>query len=338
MHMRKAIWLILILILIVPASVQALATFSGGQVTLTSPVDDDVFATGGMIDINAPVASLIVLGGTVNVNAPVKGDVIAAGGTVNVNADIGGKLVAAGGTIDVKGNIGTNAVLAGGTVKILPSSTIARDAMISGGDVSNAGHVVGNLSVNARTFENTGSAGHLDVKLNEGNRGFSVLFGILGLLFTIGMFILGIVLLKVAPDKFLTVEREVRKSPVIRTIVGFVGLIVTVIALVILAITVILLPIALFAGFIFLIALLLSTLFVALSLGRLIVGYLKWNGPEWQLFLLGFVVLNILFLIPIIGGIILVISVSLGFGAFLYAMREQRHCILGKGPDEVKPV
>jgi hypothetical protein len=338
MQNRKVIWFILILLLAVPASVQALATFSGGQVAITSPVNDDVFASGGMVDINAPVASLIVAGGTVNVNAPVRGDVIAAGGTVNVNTDIGGKLVAAGGTIDVKGNIGTNAILTGGAVNILPSSTIARDAMISGGQVSNAGHVIGNLSVNARTFENTGTAGHVDVHLENERPGLSAVFGLLGLLFIIGMFVLGIVLLKVAPEKFLTVESEVRKSPVIRTIVGFVGLIVTVILLVILGITVVLLPIALVAGMVFLIAVLLSTLFVASSLGRVIAGRLKWSGPEWQLFLLGFVILNILFLIPVIGVIILVISVSLGFGAFLYAIREHRQCISGAAPEEAKLV
>jgi len=338
MHKRKAIWFILILLLAVPASVQALATFSGGQVTITTPVDDDVFASGGMVDINAPVASLIVAGGTVNVNAPVRGDVIAAGGTVNVNSDVGGKLVAAGGAIDVKGNIGTNAVLTGGTVKILSSSTISRDALISGGQVSNAGHVTGNLSVNARTFENSGSAGHVDVQLENEVPGLSAVFALLGLLFIIGMFILGIVILKVAPEKFLTVEREVRKSPLIRTIVGFVAIIVTVIIIVLLGITVILLPIALLAGMIFLIALLLSTLFVSSSLGRLIAGYMKWSGPEWQLFLLGFVILYLLFLIPIIGTIIFVISVSLGFGAFLYAMREHRQCISKSAPEEVKPV
>ena len=338
MHKRKAIWFVLILLLAVPASVQALATFSGGQVTITTPVDDDVFASGGMVDINAPVASLIVAGGTVNVNAPVRGDVIAAGGTVNVNSDVGGKLVAAGGAIDVKGNIGTNAVLTGGTVKILSSSTISRDALISGGQVSNAGHVIGNLSVNARTFENSGSAGHVDVKLENEVPGLSAVFALLGLLFIIGMFILGIVLLKVAPEKFLTVEREVRKSPLIRTIVGFVAIIVTVIILVLLGITVVLFPIALLVGMIFLIALLLSTLFVSSSLGRVIAGYMKWSGPEWQLFLLGFVILYLLFLIPIIGTIILVISVSLGFGAFLYAMREHRQCISKAAPEEVKPV
>ena len=52
-----------------------------------------------MIEVNAPVQSIVAAGGTITINAPVKGDVVAAGGTVTINDDVGGKVVAVGGTI-----------------------------------------------------------------------------------------------------------------------------------------------------------------------------------------------------------------------------------------------
>ena len=74
MHIKtRGILLALILVLLIPAGVSALATYTGGQVTIGQPIPDDVIASGGMIDVNAPVDSLIVAGGTVS---HVKGDVM----------------------------------------------------------------------------------------------------------------------------------------------------------------------------------------------------------------------------------------------------------------------
>jgi len=38
--------------------------------------------------------------------------------------------------------------------------------------------------------------------------------------------------------------------------------------------------------------LLFSTLFVSASLGHIIATYLKWKAKEWQMFIVGFVILN----------------------------------------------
>ncbi len=324
-----------ILLLLLPGGVSGLVTYNGGQIVIEQPVQDDVFASGGTIDINAPIASLIAAGGTINLNAPVHGDVIVAGGTVNANSNIEGKLVAAGGTVVVRGNIGTNAVVTGGTVQVQPGATIERDALISGGVVTNAGTVKGNLTVRAQTFTNTGTAGHLDVQLSEPQREFSRIFAIFGALFVIGLFILGLILLRMLPRPFLVVEGEVRTSPILKTIAGFVAIIVSFIILVLISITVVLLPVAMIFWMIYFIALILSTLFVALALGRLIAKWTKWNaGKEWHMFLVGFVILNLLFLIPVLGTIILIISVSLGFASFFHAIYVNWNLLKG---EEIPP-
>ncbi|MDD1699247.1 MAG: hypothetical protein LUQ04_00450, partial [Methanoregula sp.] len=68
------------------------------------------------------------------------------------------------------------------------------------------------------------------------------------------------------------------------------------------------------------------------SLGRILFGYLKWSGKEWQLYTLGFLALCILYIIPIINILTFVISFSLGFGAILYAVRNNWGAITGSAP------
>jgi hypothetical protein len=330
-YLMRSVIFFLILILLLPASVSALVTYNGGQVTIDQPIQDDVFASGGTVDVNAPISSLIAAGGTININAPVNGDVIVAGGTVNANSDIAGKLVAAGGMVVVRGRVGTNAVITGGSVDVGNQVTIDRDALLSGGTVTNAGQVNGNLTVRAQTFTNTGTAGHLDVQLSEPRGEFSRIFSVFGVLFVIGLFILGLILLRLIPRGFLVVEEEVRRSAVLKTIAGFFAIIISFIILVLISITVILLPIALIFWMIYFIALILSTLFIALALGRLIAKWIRWETKEnWHLFLLGFVVLNLLFLIPILGSILFIISVSLGFASFFHAIYVNWHMIRGE--------
>ncbi len=330
MTLRNLI-LISIVLLLLPAGVSALATSSGGQVVIDKPVNDDLFASGGMIEINAPVDSVIAAGGTITINAPVAGDVIAAGGTISVNDRIGGKLVAAGGDITVNGEVGTNAVLTGGTVTLGPGAAIARDAMISGGQVTNAGTVAGDLTVRAQTFENQGTAGNLDVVLSDPGREFSRIFSLFGIIFTLGMVILGLALLYTMPSRFLAVEEDLRESALVKTIAGFFGIIIAFILLILVSITVVLLPIALLFWALFFTGLLLSTLFVSLALGRVIIQYLKREAPPWQLFILGFVILHLAFRIPVAGIIVLLIAVSLGSAAFFHTMYANLDRIRGIG-------
>jgi hypothetical protein len=323
--------LVLLCIFLIPTGVSALVTLGGSQVAIDQPIQDDVFVSGGTVAVNAPISSLIVAGGTININAPVQGDVIVAGGTVNANSEIAGKLVAAGGNVVVSGNIGTNAVVTGGMVEIRQGVTIERDALLSGGTVTNAGTVKGNLTVRAQTFSNTGTAGHLDVQLSEPRSPFTPVLSILRVLFVIGMFILGLFLLKMVPRGFLAVEGEVRRSAILKTIAGFFSIIISFIILVLISITVVLLPIALLFWMVYFIALLLSTLFVSLALGRLIARWIKWEGnQDWHLYLVGFIVLNLLFLIPILGAFILIISASLGFASFFHTIYVHWNVITGE--------
>lgn len=334
MKLPKIVILIMVFILL-SSGVQALRAFSDDVISIDTPIEDDIFAAGNMVNINAPVDSATIAGGTLNINAPVRGDIYAAGGQVYINSDVGGKIVAAGGNVNLGGNIGTNLVAAGGQVNLLPNVTIAKDALIAGGNVVNAGDINGNLTVSAENFQNRGTAGKVDFYRTEApkeeeRRGALAGIGIFGLLMALGHLILGLILLRYLPGLFISIDGEIRRSPVVTTALGLVLMIASFIAILIVAITVIGIPIAIIALLLVIVALMLTGIFVSFSLGRWIGSKLNLKYGDMALFGLGFVILNILFLIPFVGGLIGLISVSLGFGAILYAAKNQ----LSKAPSK----
>ncbi|MBN1762799.1 MAG: hypothetical protein JW878_06970 [Methanomicrobia archaeon] len=328
---RRFVLIAIILMLLVPQTL-ALQMLSGDNISVDSPIDDDVFAAGDTITINAPVAGVVLAGGNITINAPVSGDVFAAGGTIVVNSDVDGKIVAAGGEIDLSGSA-TNAVLAGGMVNIRPDTVISKDAVIAGSSVINAGTVAGNLTVRAEQFQNTGTAGNVDYTRSEGLQEVQArvqqLMTIVYILMIIGFLILGLILLKVFPAQFHHVEAEVRKSPLRDTAVGFVLIIVSIVVLFLLTITVIGFPLAAVMGMLFIIALMLSSLFVSFALGRTIANLLNVKTNDMLIFILGFVILSLLFRIPVAGWLIRIVAFSLGFGAIFYAVRENWERITG---------
>lgn len=330
--MRRTGILCILFFLVLPAAVQGLVLGNGDQVRFDQKVDDDVFAAGRQVSVNAPVRSLIAAGGEVWVNAPVEGDVIAAGGTISINAPVGGKVVLAGGTVILNSSVGRNALVYAADVEIGRSTVVGADALVSAGKVTYYGEVRGNLTVSSQQFTDAGKAGHLSYTRDRSTAGEDIL-GFLSLaviLFSIGMGILGLLILRLAPGPFRFVEGEVRTHPVMKFLVGLGGIIGGIVLTVLLAITLIGIPLALCTGLGVVAGLLTSTLFVSLSLGRVIATRIGRTMKEWQYFLLGFLILQVSFRIPFAGLVILAISLCLGFGALMYALAACRTRISGE--------
>ena len=315
--LQRLLFIVFCFVLLFVSQAQAVELFAGGNISLNSPIDDDVFAAGNSLTINAPVESVVFAGGELVVNAPVSGDILAAGGRITVNAAVGGKIVAAGGAIDLKDRA-KNLVAAGGEITIHPPAVITRDAVISGQRVVNAGTVSRNLTVRAQEFENTGSAGQVVYQKTEGLDGLRAVATIFRILMIIGFIILGIVLFKLFPAQFLSVVAEVRGSPLRNTVVGFALIIVSAVVIFVLAITVIGFPLAAVMGMLFSIALMLSGIFVSFALGRTLSDAFKVKPNDLLVFIIGFVMLALLFHIPVAGMLIGFIALSLGFGSILY--------------------
>ena len=194
------------------------------------------------------------------------------------------------------------------------------------------GKVLGNLSVKSDTFVDTGTVGGFSTYVKPDHKGLKNLLTILGILFTIGWFILGLIILKVAPARYRVVENEVRKATVVKLVVGFVGLIVACIGILVLCLTIIGLPLALVLGLLCIIAVIFSVFFVSSALGSCILSWFNTGQNQWYAYIIGFVILNLLFRVPFVGVLILVIVVSIGFGALVYAIHDHWKSITGNNP------
>ncbi len=140
---------------------------------------------------------------------------------------------------------------------------------------------------------------------------------VISLLVALGYLILGLLLLALVPAAASTVETRVRDSPIPAFAIGLAALIAAVILGLILFVTVVGIPIAVL-GWLFVIAgVMLAGLVVSLALGRLILGKTSLGDNRYALFIVGFVILNILYLIPFLGGLVRFVVVCLGFGAIV---------------------
>ena len=136
-----------------------------------------------------------------------------------------------------------------------------------------------------------------------------------------GSLILGLILVRFFPRPLNAVASEIERSPVILTVAGFIAIIVSVIVLLIAGITIVGLPLAFVGGLLFIVALIRSSLFVAYSLGDVIASRAGWKPGSMGIFLLGFVILQVLVFIPLLGTLVQVVAISLGYGGLLSALR-----------------
>jgi hypothetical protein len=317
--------------LIIPSNPSfALQVISGNQISIQEPVQDDVIILGETVQIDAPIRGAIIFANIIYVNAPIDGDLLAAGGQVTVNNDVSGKIVASGNTIDVGGK-STNAILAANNIHFDQNSVIIKDAYVAGGTVYNDGNISGQLVAMTDNFQNNGTVGDLQIMRQDSMmpdiEGWLSLFGIL---FVIGFAILGVILVKLFPSHFDSVRLVMNKSLIKNTIIGFLLIILFVVVIILSAITIVGMPVAAFGLLVLLIGLILSSLVVSFTIGKKILQLLGQESSRAinniSSFLLGFVILNLLYIVPIpyFGQITQVIVISMGFGSIYYAVRKSR--------------
>lgn len=322
----------LILVMLVLAPVYAFEIRDGDTIVIDTPIPDDLLVSGGTVTIEAPVKSLTFAGGTLIVNAPIEKNLIAAGKQIVVNAPVGVDIIAAGGQIDITGDVGGKVLAAGGQVAM---NGEASNVAISGGTVNlgNSSHVTGDALISASGY-NTG--GQVGGKLTaEGERGgfgpsfnlqkvvslVSTLMMVMQILFAIGTLILGIILIRLYPTLFREVAGTVRDRTLMSLVCGIAGIIVSLILMVILLITLVGIPIAVFIGLVLLMGLMTSTLFTGAALGLFISEKIGRDSSFTLSFIIGFVILEIIFLIPFLGLIVEILAIIIGLGALMMTTR-----------------
>ncbi|HQC00685.1 MAG TPA: hypothetical protein PKX11_09030 [Methanospirillum sp.] len=304
--------------------VSAFDTRSGDNIVISEPVDDDILASGGSMIVNAPVKSitwaggtlivnepvkenLVAVGGTIQLNAPVGTDIFVIGGNIEINSDVGGKVMALGGSVTMSGDT-ENIAAAGGTVILGKETVISRDAIISASGYTTQATILGNLTIEEGTGEETGFDLEMIGSVIQAFITIAMIISFFGFL------ILGIVFVKICPAFHAAIVKTGKEKLLLSFIAGIAGLIVGFILFLILLVTMVGIPLAFLLLFLMLIGLMLANILTGALAGEWIQKIAnKEVGLIWG-FVIGFVIINILFLIPFIGFMIWIVSVFLGFG------------------------
>lgn len=316
---------------IIESTIQDDLFITGNSVIINAPVIGDVFVGGGTVQINANITGdVFAVGGIIEINAPITGDLISAGAQIIIKQNVTGKIIAVGGLIELQEDT-TKALIAAGSITLFSTTNIEQNAYLFGGTVNNQATIEDTLIVRAATFQNSGTAQIVDYQTSQVTQIGETLkgiFRILQIVIVAGYMILGLLILKFMPNQFLAIEEELNKSKIKNTAIGFLLLILTTIISIILAITVIGLPISILLTLTYLIVLIISPLIVSLTIGRTIVNLLKRKTSNTILFIIGFVALHLLYLIPFIGFIFVIGALSLGLGAIFYTTKKNLHKII----------
>ncbi len=295
--------------------------------TINNPVTGDQFLSGTTVTIEAAViGDIFVAAETFTVNAPVTGDIIAFANTIRLNAPVSGKVLAFGGDISFNSSV-LKVVVAGEDIMISSTATVAEDARIFGQTVVNNGVIGGELKVIAESFTNNGTAGTIsentDWEIDAGFVSFVQKFvRVLRLLMIVGYFILGIVLVGLFRNRIAAAADELLYGTLVDVAVGIGGIIAAVVVGGFLAITIIGLPLALLVGVTTALMLLVASVVASVAVGRKILTLLSKDVSELWQFVLGFVVLRIVYWIPYIGGIAHILVILAAFGALVMAVRH----------------
>ncbi len=138
------------------------------EVTKRGTVDDDYYAAGGEVDINAAITGdVITAGGELSIGRRIEGDVMAAGGSVKIRGEVKDDVRVTGGDLNIDAIVGDDLAASGGSVTVSPGTTVGGEAWLAGGDVTMAGTIGKNLKITAGNIRLSGIV-HGDVELEGG--------------------------------------------------------------------------------------------------------------------------------------------------------------------------
>jgi cytoskeletal protein CcmA (bactofilin family) len=333
---------------------------SGSEVTVGGgdTVPNDLYAFGGAVTIDGTVqGDLIASGGSVTVNGTVEGDIMAAGGTLRIGGTVNGDVRAAGANVTIAGNVSEDALVAGGRVEVATDGRVGEDMVVSSGTLTVAGTVDGNVAGTTSTSSVTGTIGGEDMIAirQEGapsaptvtDRAFDAVGHFAAVV------LVGLLALWLAPRLMARAETTVRARPLVAVGAGLLGFIGFVVLLIAIVIGVVLLAVVLgligledlaalgaLAGVVAVGGLVVAFTFVVGFLADAVVGLglaallARASGqapaePDsvWRLDLrtalllaLGTAIIVVLSSLPVIGWLVKLVVVVLGFGAVLYVV------------------
>ena len=305
---------------------------AGGMINFSGKSSGDILAAGGEIKISGEKeGSVRVAGGNISIEGNIPKNVTAAGGSISIekNSITGGSVYATGGNIEIRGDVKGDIKAAGG--RVLLSGNTDGDVEIFAEEISIRpdAKIGGNLvyhSDSKISFDENIVAGEITRKAlpvveNEKKGFFGFLLGF-ELLRFLGLLVLGFALYKLfyrsGRDIFNSMEREPWKN----LAVGILAVILIPVLLIVLLVSLIGLPLMIVILFSFIIALMISKIVAAIAIGFLINNQFKKRELTRKFplmnFILGYLVLIVLWIIPVVGWLAVCLITAWSFGGIVW--------------------
>ncbi len=324
------------------------------RVEISQPVSGDAVVAGRDVTIWQPVSGdILAAGANVTIAAPASDDVRVAGRTVRLNAPIAGDLTAAGGTLIVgpRSHVTGKAWLAGGEVRA--DGVFERAVSIAGGHVQIAGELRQPVHVVAQELEVLSTARILAPLTYEGPAPAQVATGAVlshpiayrnlptqatestgrvasSVVFAIHLFVGGLLLFLLLPRFAVDPVQVLRREPGLSLLTGFSLFVLVPVAALLFLISLIGIPVGLALGALYVIALFLGLVTTAFCVGRLeatfLGGPITTRGAQARYLLAGVGTLGLIRIIPVIGPLVVFLSILYGLGALgVWVYRARWH-------------
>jgi hypothetical protein len=246
---------------------------AGTAASPAGPVDGDAFIAGAQVDLNTPVnGDALLAGGAVTLTGRIGGGLYAAGASVLIDGPVAGNARLAGGHVEItrRGQVSGKTTLVGGRVTVLGKA--GRQLTVFGEHVMLDGEVAGNVTIASRTLSigpNARVAGKLTYRgsvpaqadpaavigggisylsfdfEDETYQPVARVVAWLGIIaFTVGLFLIGMLAILVAPQATAHMSKLARGRPVSSLVLGLVAIVCMPVAVVLLMLTIVGIPFA----------------------------------------------------------------------------------------------
>jgi hypothetical protein len=325
----------------------------GPHVEISGIVNGDLYAAGGEVLIDGVVngdvivaGAKVILSGTVAQDARIAGAQVTVSGTIGRNATLGGadvhltetakvrdNLIAGGGHVQLAGSVGRDARV--GAWKATLSNQIERDLIVAAGSVrlTSKATVGGRLrywgeaapsideeaTVRGAITQRPLPEGWSIERARQGLVGIRLMAAFIGFVSTL---ILGLVLLRVYPVFARRVTATIRERPTAALGWGTVALVATPVVALSFVVTLFALPIGLLLLALYGATVYLARVYTITYVGQILIRRQEDSSSLAWPFVAGLVLYSVLSLIPVVGGLLTLLTVLFGLGALLVSKKE----------------
>ena len=322
---------------------------AAGVVDVAGTVDGDVMIAGGMLNFYGKSSGdILAAGGEIKISGEKEGSVRVAGGNISIEGNVPKNVTAAGGNITIEKNsvINGSVYIAGGNIEIRGDTK--GDVKAAGGRVLLAGDTDGDVEIWAEeisirpdvkiggslvyysnsevSIDENVVAGEiirkpLPVKEEERKGFLGFLFGF-ELLKFLGLLILGLILYRFFYRNGKNIFDSMEREPWKNLAMGIIAMILIPVSLIILLVSLVGWPLMIVILFGFIIALMVSKIVAAIAVGHFINKRLKERELTekfpWVNFILGYLVLVVLWIVPIVGWLAVCLITAWAFGGIVW--------------------